>query len=295
MHRLLLVLGLLAPLLLGACATYRSSFGYAATDLSWLERGMSREKVEDRLGESYQFYTLEQGSLAVYEYNQGYIPPMEKNPEARVVGMPIIFFAELFTLGGLSYVTVSTADCHIAELRILYGTSENVLAATECPGHPKTTSCEDPQSSRRPSTLSVSFKDKASLQHDCEYPRVITNVPDSNNVMARDDGTSLQYHSLNKEIDMYCPNAELGQADAQKHIADIFFYGRYSVNRDVTRAYVWYRLSAMNGNSIAEAKVQKLETEMSNDQLIEASRRYQQWQPGSCRQDILKAASRIPE
>ena len=62
--------------------------------------------------------------------------------------------------------------------------------------------------------------------------------------------------SLKKEIGIYCPNADLGHADAQKHIGDLYYLGTYEVEKDIIRAYVWYSLAAQNGEAAAKETVE---------------------------------------
>jgi len=132
---------------------------------------MEREKVEDRLGKPYQIYTIQKGLLAVYEYNRGYIPPAEKDPKGKLAA-PLFLFTELVTLGGLTYIMTEVEYCQIGQLRIVYDTPGKILAAKECPGKTEGEGCGEMQSSRRPSTLPAHFKDEASVNIDCNLPRV---------------------------------------------------------------------------------------------------------------------------
>jgi hypothetical protein len=147
-------------------------FGWNATDLSWLEMGMGRDKVEKRLGKPSMVYTVDQGYLVVYEYNQGYIPPAEKDRRG-ILAAPVIILAELGTLGGLSYAANAVSGCQRGRLRVLFDTSWKIVAVKECPGQdPETTDCRETHESRRPSTLPAHFKDEASVLIDCEFPSV---------------------------------------------------------------------------------------------------------------------------
>jgi hypothetical protein len=93
---------------------------------------------------------------------------------------------------------------------------------------------------------------------------------------------------LIKEIGAYCPNAELGHADAQKHIADIFYFGLFNVEKDPVRAYVWYKLASTNGDIEASSSINKMAKEMSVVQLYEAQQLLVQWEPGHCESDLLE-------
>lgn len=96
---------------------------------------------------------------------------------------------------------------------------------------------------------------------------------------------------LVKEAGIYCPNADLGHADAQNYVGDLYYFGAYGLEKNLIHAYVWYSLAAKNHSAYAAEKVKNLEEEMPNETLVEARRRIDQWQPGSCRQDLLDAAS----
>ena len=45
-----------------------------------------------------------------------------------------------------------------------------------------------------------------------------------------------------------CRSADQGQSHAQNEIASLYWKGRKGVNRDLTRAYLWYSLAARNGH-----------------------------------------------
>jgi TPR repeat protein len=110
---------------------------------------------------------------------------------------------------------------------------------------------------------------------------------------ASDDGLySESYWQLKKEVGAYCPNADLGHADAQKHIADIYYFGTYHINRDLIRAYVWYTLSASGGDKEAEKLLSQVILELTPDQINEAQSLFKEWVPGLCERDLMKA---IPE
>lgn len=96
--------------------------------------------------------------------------------------------------------------------------------------------------------------------------------------------------NLHKDIGAYCPNAELGHADAQAYIGDLYYLGAYGIEKDIIQAYVWYSLAAQNEGTYASERVLELEEEMPEESLVEAKQLFDQWQPGSCRQNLLEAA-----
>jgi len=93
---------------------------------------------------------------------------------------------------------------------------------------------------------------------------------------------------LIKEIGLYCPNAELGHAYAQKRIADIFNLGLFNVGIDPIRSYVWYNLASTNGDIGASNSISKVVEQMSSAQLSEAQLLLKQWEPGHCEIDLLE-------
>ena len=93
---------------------------------------------------------------------------------------------------------------------------------------------------------------------------------------------------LRQEAGIYCANADLGHADAQKHIADIYFYGKYNVNKDMQRAYVWYSLAVTGGSDEADTRLGSVESVLTPDQLTEAQRLFEQWEPGQCERDLFR-------
>jgi hypothetical protein len=91
---------------------------------------------------------------------------------------------------------------------------------------------------------------------------------------------------LKYEIGSYCPNADLGHADAQKHIGDIYYFGVYLVDIDLIRAYVWYSLAAVNGDEDAKMLLSEVTSKLTPDQLREAQYNLERWAPGQCKKDL---------
>jgi hypothetical protein len=89
-----------------------------------------------------------------------------------------------------------------------------------------------------------------------------------------------------KEAGIYCPNADLGHADAQLHIGDIYHYGEYGSKLDPVRAWVWYSLADHNGEPKAAEKLTRITAGMSPKQLEEAKQELTIWKPGQCMQDL---------
>jgi hypothetical protein len=93
---------------------------------------------------------------------------------------------------------------------------------------------------------------------------------------------SISQWGLQKEIGTYCPNADLGHADAQKRIGDLYYLGAYGIEINYKKAYVWYSLSAKSGNNSAAEQLLLIQKRLSPDQLTEAQNQADRWVPGQC-------------
>ena len=100
---------------------------------------------------------------------------------------------------------------------------------------------------------------------------------------------------LSKVVGTYCPNADLGHADAQKHIGDLYYQGLHGLHKDLTQAYIWYTLAANGGDNGAAVQLDKLTNEFSPQKLNEAQIQLEAWEPGQCEIDLWEAISRRNE
>jgi hypothetical protein len=94
-----------------------------------------------------------------------------------------------------------------------------------------------------------------------------------------------------KEARTYCPNADLGHADAQLHIGDIHYHGAYGQEADPVRAWVWYSLAAQGGDAQAAERLARVTAGFTPEQLAEAQRQSTAWQPGQCAQELVPAGA----
>jgi TPR repeat protein len=92
---------------------------------------------------------------------------------------------------------------------------------------------------------------------------------------------------LKKDVGSFCPNADLGNADAQYQIGNLYNFTYGNPKRDPISAYVWYSLAADGGNLEAEKYLRFVASELNHDQLEEAQHRLEHWKPGQCRSDLL--------
>jgi TPR repeat protein len=93
---------------------------------------------------------------------------------------------------------------------------------------------------------------------------------------------------IGKEATSYCPDADLGHADAQRHIGDILYQGAYGQKADPVRAWVWYSLSAQNGDEVAMRQLSRLTDELTPEQMDQAKRRLAAWKPGQCMEELTQ-------
>ena len=93
---------------------------------------------------------------------------------------------------------------------------------------------------------------------------------------------------LRVESGVYCPNADSGHADAQRKIADIYYYRLYGVRQDLQQAYVWYSLSAKGGNYESDVQLEEVISEMSSEELAEAKELLEHWKPGQCKTGLFR-------
>jgi TPR repeat protein len=93
-----------------------------------------------------------------------------------------------------------------------------------------------------------------------------------------------------------CFAAEHGLAEAMMNLAFEFEYGFSVIQKDLVRAYVWYRLAANSGYDQAIANLERIEkTQLSSEQLGEAERLLNAQVPGQCVKDIKLLRSREPK
>lgn len=124
-------------------------------------------------------------------------------------------------------------------------------------------------------------------------PRIVVVAAQMNPYFVLSVPTHVSYKTLelNKEIKAYCQSADSGQADAQKHIGDLYYLGIHGIKRDLILAYVWYSLAAMGENKEVTKQLQSLVDELSPHQVDEAVRKLLDWKPGQCERDLNNAIS----
>ena len=89
---------------------------------------------------------------------------------------------------------------------------------------------------------------------------------------------------VTEAINVYCADADSGNAEARKHIGDIYYHGIHGVDEDPVLAYVWYRLAADSGSIEASKQLNLLVEELSQYQSDLAIKKLLNWEPGQCQE-----------
>jgi len=145
---------------LSGCATYQAFAGLRATDLSGLQCGMLRQDVEKILGDPARSEAMEQGTVASYAYDRGYVAPAEGWNNAKYLAAPLLIAAEAVSLGMMDLGAVCDGQCQKGRLEVRYdalahlvGASEHSTGATYCGTRRRLPRCSYVRLHRRPSTL----------------------------------------------------------------------------------------------------------------------------------------------
>jgi hypothetical protein len=93
------------------------------------------------------------------------------------------------------------------------------------------------------------------------------------------DATRLQY---------LCSAADKGHPNAQIEVGRHFAQGIYGIQKDFSRAYVWYSLASKSGY---DTHLKLLIRDMKSEQINDADRMLAGWEPGQCERDLIPAVS----
>lgn len=88
-----------------------------------------------------------------------------------------------------------------------------------------------------------------------------------------------------------CRAADQGRRYAQAELAGQYARGTRMVEQDRVWAYVWYSLAIQGGGKEFRSRLTDLTTAMTMEQIEEAERRLNSWQPGQCEHDLSPAHS----
>lgn len=136
--------------------------------------------------------------------------------------------------------------------------------------------------------LIPAFESASEWHRYVPYERPSTTTPDVDRCSSVDGAMLARPGAdIRKEAGVYCPNADLGHADAQLHIGNIHYYGAYGQKIDLVRAWIWYSLAAQSACAIAAEQLARVTAELNPKQLAEAKRQLAAWQPGQCIEDLI--------
>jgi len=284
----ILLVSLLLVHIISGCASVQETHGINPTDLSFLYPGIQQASVENILGKPFSdIVETDDGYSAVYLFNRGYLP-YEKYKVQRAT---MFEFINIMTLGATYSNSIGYQK---SLLHVEYDKNRKLISAEEsfkrrCSNSPYAgKTCK---SMRKrwlyPSTLPIQvtklYQSAIQGDNDAQYELRSWRM---NKVIAQYE---LKLWGLKKDIGAYCPNADLGHADAQKHIGDLYYFGIDELNIDLIRAYVWYSLAAKSGNKEASELLDYLVKELSPQQLSKAQIKLDEWEPGQCERDLMEA------
>lgn len=177
----------------------------------------------------------------------------------------------------LYYVIIIVAADPMTESAVISGLGKSIA---------ETLAVESPAERLRIAILAAETQEYS----EGEYPEVILpSKEELERQQKMEEKRRFSKAKLNKEVGTYCPRADAGDADAQKHIGDLFYYGSHGIRRDPVLAYVWYRLAEMGENKEVVGKIKLLVDEFSTQQADAAVRRLINWEPGQCEHHINNA------
>jgi hypothetical protein len=120
------------------------------------------------------------------------------------------------------------------------------------------------------------------------------SIGHNEDVMAIDVVEEYQWYKLQTLEDTtrfqwLCRAADHGHPNAQAEVGRHHLKGLNSLQKDLTRAYVWYTLSASSSCfSYSYAfDLQKLTREMTSEQIAQAEKQLQNWGPGLCEHELI--------
>ena len=267
---------LLSTVFAQGCAIHEVYFGRTGTDLSSLHPGASRTAIEKVIGPPEQIEQGEGVHLARYIYDMGYVGAHEEDSAAsKIVSVPAAITVDVMTFGTVEAAEAILAHCkdvcQKGLLAVCYDASDSMLSARESllpESHPLLNGCLYGPGSGR------------SHYNACEFTRQQAVV--SNNI---EDHDSEWF--LDKVSGTYCPNADLGHADAQLQIGNIYNQRAFGRKIDPVRAWVWYSLAAQGGNEHAAELLSIVTLELTPEQQVQAIQQLAAWQPGQCAQELL--------
>ncbi len=189
------------------------------TDLSPVyEETATRSEIEAVLGEPVASRATEEGHISIYQYNTGEAAEVSQVYEDWMAGLT------LFTLvGGIPLMILAESTPQKGFLAVFY-------SADDDPTDIHLVGSGDP---------------------DAQMDRLVARLQLKRRAYQGDAKASYEYAlRLNDSAEawkLHCLAANQNHPDAQAWVANHHRWGLDPVERDVLRAYVWYRLAELNG------------------------------------------------
>ena len=189
------------------------------TDLSPVyEETATRSEIEAVLGEPVASRATEEGHISIYQYNTGEAAEVSEAYESWMVGLT------LFTLvGGFPLAIIADSTPQKGFLAVFY-------SADDDPTNIHLVGSGDP---------------------DAQMDRLVAGLELKRRAYQGDAKASYEYAlRINDSAEawkFHCLAANQNHPDAQALVANHHRWGLDPVERDVLRAYVWYRLAELNG------------------------------------------------
>src|SRR5262249_9733738 len=121
---------------------------------------MLRQDVENILGGHARSEAMEQGTVASYAYDRGYVAPAEGWNNAKYLVAPLLIAAEAASLGLMELGAACDGQCQRGRLEVRYDALDHLVAAGEhstganyCGTGKRLPRCSYVRLHRRPSTL----------------------------------------------------------------------------------------------------------------------------------------------
>ena len=281
LHRLGSILIALAVLLQG-CATAANLGLFSATDLSGLKPGMTAVEVHEILGDSDETKVTSDGMTERFTYDRGYENPKAKEFDPVFYSVSTLAIFGLLDLMTFGMTGICTRTCQKGWLDLKYDGCGYLVAASEsiaddggweCWSGSWRAKCYGFASRRKPTTLSESLR---------SGPGTVTRAE-----------TAAQREEAKKRrgtADLLA-KAQCGDADAQFEIGNRYRHGVRGVNKDHIEATRWLSLASGQGHEFAAVNLERVQENMTVEQIAEAERLISEWEPKDCPAEEIASPS----
>ena len=324
-----LLLGVLAG---AGCAVKIATVGIAPDKVDQIEIGTDRATVEDLVDGVESEMSCTSGAKVDYVYDRGLKPA--DNP---ALGAAAMLLVDALAFGYAEYtIGICSAPCQQGLLEIIYDSDGKVVAANPkprsyyagfwCDRGKKRYFCDDVRAKARETDLARRLlgdrEDVRATGCSPSYagfvqtPKEAPKEPPAELKARADEGDveamyqyALRVNDSAEAWKFHCLAANQNHPDAQGLVADHYRQGRDPVERDVLRAYVWYRLAELNGyegrwtNKLIKTETgwkccmatpysEVLADNMTPSELADGERLVSKWKPNpaECERDAKLAA-----